>query len=39
MGERGGWTGLAGLDQERENGMVLSVDARCVARYARLGDW
>jgi hypothetical protein len=39
MGERGEWTGLAGLDQEKENGMVLSVDARCVAHYARLGDW
>jgi hypothetical protein len=39
MGERGGWTGLAGLDREKENGMVFSVGAKCFARYVRLGDW
>ena len=39
MGERGGWTGLASLDQGKENGMILSVDAGCFAHYVRLGDW
>lgn len=38
-GERGGWTGLAGFDQEKVNGIVLSVGARCFARYVRLGGW